>query len=55
MSRCRQCKLEILDEKIRDADYKGDKAEKYKLMRFKNELNKKLIRVGGNRSIRKMI
>jgi hypothetical protein len=47
--------LEIIDEKIRDANNKGDNAEKYKLMRFKNELNKKLIRVGGNKAINKMI
>jgi len=47
--------MEVIDEKIRDADYKGDKSEKYKLMRFKNELNKKLIRVGGTRAMKKMI
>ena len=39
--------LEVLDAKIRDADYDVNKAEKYRLMRLKNEINKKLIRVGG--------
>jgi len=47
--------MAIIDEKIKDADSKGDNAAKYKLMRFKNELNKKLIRVGGDRHMRKMI
>lgn len=47
--------IEIIDTKIKDADYKGDNAEKYKLMRFKNELNKKLIRVGGTKAMSKMI
>lgn len=47
--------MNIIDEKIKDADHKGDNAEKYKLMRFKNELNKKLIRVGGTKEMSKMI
>ena len=47
--------LAILDEKIKDSDSKGDNTEKYKLMRFKNELNKKLIRVGGTKEMSKMI
>ena len=47
--------IEILDAKIKDADENRDNAEKYKLMRFKNELNKKLIRVGGTKAMSKMI
>ena len=39
--------MEVIDEKIKDADAAGDKNAKYKLMRFKNEINKKLLRVGG--------
>ena len=42
--------LEILDVKIQDADRAGDNAAKYKMMRFKTELEKKLIRVGGGKS-----
>ena len=40
--------LEILDEKIEDANRAGDNQAKYKLIRFKNELHKKLLRVGGS-------
>lgn len=40
--------IKIIEEKIKDADAAGDKAAKYKLMRLKNELNKKLLRVGGS-------
>ena len=40
--------IEIIQEKIKDADAAGDKAAKYKLMRLKNELQKKLLRVGGS-------
>ena len=39
--------MEVIDEKIKDAEAKGDNKAKYKLMRFKNEVNKKLLRVGG--------
>ena len=39
--------MEVIAEKIKDADAAGDKNAKYKLMRFKNEINKKLLRVGG--------
>ena len=49
---------EIIDDKIKDLSYNNDKeskAAKYKLMRAKNELNKKLIRVGGTREMRKLI
>ena len=40
--------LEVLDEKIEDANRAGDNQAKYKLIRFKNELHKKLLRVGGS-------
>ena len=50
-----KAELEIIDEKIKDADERHDKDAKYKLMRFKNELNKKLIRVGGTKAMSKMI
>lgn len=39
--------IEIVNEKIKDADRAGDTRAKYQLMRFRNELNKKLLRVGG--------
>ena len=39
--------LEVIDEKIKDADGK-DNAAKYKLIRLRNEINKKLVRVGGS-------
>ena len=38
--------LEIIDTKIRHAEQSGDRKAVYQLMRFKNELNKKLLRVG---------
>ena len=47
--------LAIIDEKFRDADRNGDTKAKYQLMRFKNELSKKLIRVGGTPNMRKII
>lgn len=47
--------LEILDDKIKKADYDGDTKNKYKLMRFKNELEKKLLRVGGGKQFQKYI
>jgi gas vesicle protein len=47
--------LEVIEEKIKDADHKGDNKAKYQLMRFKNEINKKLIRVGGTKEMAKMI
>jgi 8-oxo-dGTP pyrophosphatase MutT (NUDIX family) len=47
--------LAIIDEKIKDADIKGDHKAKYQLMRFKNELNKKLLRVGGAKGWSKAI
>lgn len=45
----------IIDEKIKDADQKGDNKAKYELMRLKNELNKKLLRVGGGKGWSKII
>ena len=47
--------LAIIDEKIRDADRNGDNKAKYQMMRFKNELSKKLIRVGGTPNMKKII
>ena len=50
-----KAEIEIMETKIQDAASRGDHDAKYKLMRLKNELNKKLIRVGGTKEIRKMI
>jgi hypothetical protein len=50
-----KAELDVVDEKIRDADKAQDNKAKYQLIRFKNELNKKLIRVGGTKRVRKMI
>lgn len=49
--------LTVIDEKIEDARRAGDNQAKYKLMRLKNEIDKKLKRVGGSytRSWRTMI
>lgn len=52
--------IAIIDEKIKDADsgMRDDpeaKAAKYKLMRLKNELEKKLLRVGGGKQWAKII
>ena len=48
--------MEIIDEKIRDCPYTPEgRRAKYKLMRFKNELNKKLMRVGGTKGWSKWI
>lgn len=46
--------IKIIDEKIKDAGY-HDKNAKYKLMRLRNEMEKKLVRVGGGPGIRKSI
>ena len=40
--------MNIIQEKIGDAERAGDNKAKYELMRLKNELNKKLMRVAGN-------
>lgn len=45
----------IIDEKIKDAEREGNNKAKYQLMRFKNELNKKLIRVGGTKEVAEML
>ena len=50
-----KAELEIIEEKIRDADQAQDRSAKYKLMRFRNELKKKLIRVGGTPEMKNMI
>lgn len=47
--------IEIIEEKIKDADRVGDNSAKYKLMRFKNELNKKLLRIGGSKGWNKIL
>ena len=38
--------IEVIEEKIKDADRNGDNKAKYRLMRIKNEINKKLLRLG---------
>lgn len=52
-----KAELAIIKEKIEDARRAGDNKAKYKLMRLRNELNKKLMRVGGSdvRSYRKLL
>ena len=47
--------LKIIEEKKKDADYKRDNKAKYQLMRLENELNKKLLRVGGGKDFAKII
>lgn len=47
--------IEIIDKKIDDARANGDKNASYKLMRLKNELNKKLARVGGGKGAAKSL
>lgn len=47
--------MEIIDEKIKDADNNHDNKAKYQLMRLKNELNKKLLRVGGTKTFKKLL
>jgi hypothetical protein len=50
-----KAELEVLDEKIEDARRANDNSAKYKMMRFKTELQKKLIRVGGGSAVKKVI
>lgn len=50
-----KAEIEIVEEKIKDAEYNRDNRAKYQLMRFKNELNKKLLRVGGGKQWAKII
>lgn len=47
--------LQVLEEKIKDADANKDRKAKYQIMRLKNELTKKLIRVGGTGDMKNMI
>lgn len=47
--------LQVIDEKIKDADRAGDNKAKYQLMRLKNEINKKLLRVGGDKQWKKIL
>lgn len=47
--------IDIIKEKIRDADRAGDNKAKYQLMRLENELKKKLLRVGGGKDMKKII
>ena len=47
--------MAIIDEKIKDADANHDNKAKYELMRFKNELNKKWLRVAGGKRISRII
>lgn len=48
-----EAEIEIINEKISDA--KHDKKAKYRLMRFKNELEKKKLRVGGGKKVSKVL
>jgi len=50
-----KAEIEIIDEKIKDADRANDNRAKYQLMRLKNEINKKLIRVGGTKDMAKIL
>ena len=47
--------LEIIDEKIKDAGRNNNDKAKYQLMRLKNEINKKLLRVGGDKQWKKIL
>ena len=47
--------IDIIKEKIRDAERAGDNKAKYQLMRLENELKKKLLRVGGGKDMKKII
>lgn len=47
--------LEVIDAKIEDAKYNNDNKAKYQLMRLRNEINKKLLRVSGSESNKKWI
>lgn len=50
-----RAEIEIIEEKIQDADHDGKQKEKYQLMRYKNELKKKLIRAEGGKKMAKII
>lgn len=47
--------IEIIDRKIEDAARAEDDKAKYQLMRLKNEMQKKLLRVGGTPDIKKIL
>lgn len=47
--------IAIIEEKKKDADAAGDRKAKYQLMRLENEINKKLIRVGGTKDMKKIL
>lgn len=47
--------IEIINKKIQQADYDKNYQAKYKLMRLKNEIQKKLLRVGGTKEFKKII
>lgn len=47
--------LDIIDEKIKDAERARNNPEKYRLMRFKNELHKKYLRVADNTKLNKIL
>ena len=50
-----KAELEVIEEKINDAGRNGDNKAKYQLIRFRNELKKKLVRVGGTPGMAKSI
>ena len=50
-----KAEVEIIEEKIKQADSAGDHKAKYQLMRLKNELNKKILRVGGGKRVAKVL
>jgi hypothetical protein len=50
-----KAELSIIDEKIKDAENNRDNAAKYKLIRIKNEIQKKLLRVDGGKKVAKII
>lgn len=50
-----KAEVSIIDEKIKDADNNRDNGAKYKLMRLKNEIQKKLLRVEGGKKVAKII
>lgn len=47
--------MEIISEKIHQADLEKKYKEKYRLMRFKKELEKKKLRVGGGKKISRVL
>lgn len=47
--------IAIIDEKIQDCERRNDLKGKYRLMHYKNEMQKKLMRVGGEKGWSKII